>query len=603
MIKNRQELVRISLKENQEKIVDLTKIYPLGKIDFEGKIQIDISYDGEKFFHFEPKEGSFCDATARYLKILSSTPQEIVIYMGLGYVAEQNEAMSDRFLSKHGWGGGDGIYSFDLQRKEWYGQSNDETLFVFGDTFAGQVEGVRRIEPTAMVNNSLGYYRGDEIAFEVARDKKGAYISLFEPDEKMMKTGYLAENLTRYLGDESLPPFVSALDFPRNVELIFDLRGNHNLTRIEIENYHEEPSFGIDQRKRGVKRLTISVSEDGSEYERIGEYELRFYDEKRKVDELSIVSQCRFVKFTVPMKEGINEEDRSVGLKKVRFFDEDGWLPDVAVFSNSEFNFKYAKRWFWLQDGIILNRKLYIYPCIIEEDLNGIEGFEFKTTGVAGLELNIVDGKIDYKNAKMREVPLYRLTADREYILPSAIYYNDGPDEKADGYVYFYGYYNDRPRFVRHLIVGRIRPEDIADFNRMRYFDGRNWVRDMEKAQSLLMHVSCEMSVQPIVEGENKGKYLAVFQYDVNGPQVAYAIGENLWGPFSEPRIVYVTPEVKDFYPTTYTYNAKSHLHLSEPRNLLVSYNCNDMSMANNKADYRIYHPRFLNLLDTSSDD
>ena len=200
--------------------------------------------------------------------------------------------------------------------------------------------------------------------------------------------------------------------------MIFDLRGNHNLTRIEIENYHEEPSFGIDQRKRGVKRLTISVSEDGSEYERIGEYELRFYDEKRKVDELSIVSQCRFVKFTVPMKEGINEEDRSVGLKKVRFFDEDGLLPDVAVFSNSEFNFKYAKRWFWLQDGIILNRKLYIYPCIIEEDLNGIEGFEFKTTGVAGLELNIVDGKIDYENAKMREVPLYRLTADREYILP-----------------------------------------------------------------------------------------------------------------------------------------------------------------------------------------
>lgn len=603
MIKNRQELIRINLIGNQEKTVDLTRIYPLGKIDFKGEIQIAISYDGEKFFHFEPTEGSLCDVTARYLKIVSSCSQEIVIYMGLGYIAERNEAMSDRFLSEHGWGGGDGIYSFDLQRKEWYGQSDDETLFVFGDTFAGQVEGLRRIEPTAMVNNSLGYYHGKKIDFEVARDKKGAYISLFEPDEKMVKKGYLAENLTRYLGDESLPPFVSALDFPRDVELVFDLRGTHTVKRIEIENYHEEPSFGLDHQKRGVRKLAIWTSEDNSEYAFEGEYELNLYDERQRRNELRLTAHCRYIKFVIPMKAGINDEDRSVGLKKVYFFDEDGWLPDVTVSSNSEFDFKYSKRWFWLQDGIILNRKLYIYPCLIEEDLNGIEGFEFKTTGVAGLELNIIDGKIDYENVKMREVPFYRLTEDREYVLPSAIYYNDGPDEKSDGYVYFYGYYNDRPRFVRHMIVGRIRPEEIADLNQMRYFDGRDWVRDMEKAQSLLTHVSCEMSVQPIIEGENKGKYLAVFQYDVNGPQVAYAIGENLWGPFSEPRIIYVTPEVKDFYSTTYTYNAKSHLHLSEPKNILVSYNCNDMSMANNKMDYRIYHPRFLNFLDTSNDD
>ena len=53
---------------------------------------------------------------------------------------------------------------------------------------------------------------------------------------------------------------------------------------------------------------------------------------------------------------------------------------------------------------------------------------------------------------------------------------------------------------------------------------------------------------------------------------------------------------------TTYTYNAKAHLHLSRPKDILVSYNCNDMSMKQNKLDYSIYHPRFLNLKDTSND-
>ena len=137
----------------------------------------------------------------------------------------------------------------------------------------------------------------------------------------------------------------------------------------------------------------------------------------------------------------------------------------------------------------------------------------------------------------------------------------------------------------------------------LEYFDGEKWVNDMNKAKSILTHVSCEMSVQKIVEGENKGKYLAVFSYDTNGPKVAYSIGEIVTGPFSEPRIVYITEEVENYNKgTTYTYNAKAHLHLSTPRNILVSYNCNDMSMCKNKEDFSIYHPRFLNLTDTSND-
>ena len=145
--------------------------------------------------------------------------------------------------------------------------------------------------------------------------------------------------------------------------------------------------------------------------------------------------------------------------------------------------------------------------------------------------------------------------------------------------------------------------KDLEDLNNLEYYDGENWVNDMNKAASLLEHISCEMSVQKIIEGENKGKYLAVFQYDSTGDKVAYAIGETVHGPFTKPRVIYLTEEVNNYnVGTTYTYNAKAHLHLSKPKDILVSYNCNDMSMKKNKLDYTIYHPRFLNLKDTSND-
>ena len=91
--------------------------------------------------------------------------------------------------------------------------------------------------------------------------------------------------------------------------------------------------------------------------------------------------------------------------------------------------------------------------------------------------------------------------------------------------------------------------------------------------------------------------------YNVYEYYKGYAIGDTKEGPFTSPRIIYVTKEPEEINKgTTYTYNAKSHLHLSSPRNILVSYNVNDMSMKQSKLNRTIYHPRFLNFIDTSND-
>ena len=599
MVKHNDILVQVELKKGEEKLIDLGCIYPLGKVEYKGNIKIDLSHDGTRYFN-RVVDDSLEDETARYIKIKSGINQTVTIRAGLGYYAIKNKEFEKHFIRKHHWSGADGIYSFNLERKEDYNQQNDKTLFVFGDTFVGQVNELgNRLEPTAMVNNTLAYYHNGKIDFEVAKGPLGDYRSLFEPNKEMQKKGYDARNLTMYRGEVNASPFISALDFDKDIEIVFHIHGIHHINKIGIENFRDEPEFGATTVNRGVKCLDVYTSNDGKEYNYIQRFKLNKYSKEDPINFFDVDIDAKYIKFVIPCNLNGNDsllEDKIVGLRKVYFFNHKGLLYDVSATANSSFFNKTKENWFWLQDGIIKDNTLHIYPCIIEEDLNGIEGYEFKMTGVAYLQLDIVDGKVDYNNVKMRNVPLYRFEKNREYMFPIAIY-------QEDEYAYFYGYYYERETFVRHLLVSRITLDKITDLNNLEYFDGTNWVSDMNKAKSILKHVSCEMSVQKIVEGENKGKYLAIFQYDTNGPKVAYAIGESVTGPFTKPRIVYQTEEVETYNKgTTYTYNAKAHLHLSSPRNILVSYNCNDMSMKRNKDDYSIYHPRFLNLIDTSND-
>ena len=599
MIKNNELLVQVEVIENNEKIIDLEKIYPLGKIKYIGIVQIELSHDGDKYFSVDVKD-CFDNETARFIKIKSNTSQVIEIFMGLGYVAYKNHEFEKLFIRKSYWTGADGIYSFNLEKKEDYNQQDDKTLFVFGDTFMGFVnEQGNRIEPTAMVNNTLAYYKNGNIQFEAAKDVEGNFVSLFNPDERILQRGYDVKYLTIYHGDEPLKPYISELNFTKDIEIYFDVKGIHEIVKIEIENYHDDPEFGVSTTSRGASVIDVYSSIDGNKYEFIERLNLEKYSKEKQRNSYDISFKARYIKFVLPVNENGNDsykEDKIVGLKKVYFYQQKGQLYDVKATSNSSFFKKSKESWFWLQDGIIKDDKLFIYPCVIEEELNGIEGYEFKMVGVTNLIVDIKDKKIDYNSYKINQVPLYKIVDGKEYMFPIAIH-------QEDDYAYFYGYYNELKYFLRHLIVARIKISEIEDLNNLEFFDGENWVNDMESTKSILQHVSCEMSVQKIVEGENKGKYLAVFQYDTNGPKVAYAIGESVSGPFSKPRVVYVAEEVKKYNPkTTYTYNAKAHLHLSTPRNILVSYNCNDMSMAKNKMDYSIYHPRFLNLLDTSND-
>ena len=169
-----------------------------------------------------------------------------------------------------------------------------------------------------------------------------------------------------------------------------------------------------------------------------------------------------------------------------------------------------------------------------------------------------------------------------------------------DGYIYIYGYRDNFAAFSqKDLIVSRIHEDDFPNFSKLRYWNGSDWVDNIESSALILERVSCEVSVTPITCGPYKGKYMAVYTQDVQSNRIMYAIGDSPAGPFDEPVQCYTVPETGNTATggagTLYTYNAKAHPHLSAPGKLLISYNVNvnGIDHATNTADYR---PRFIEL-------
>jgi hypothetical protein len=107
---------------------------------------------------------------------------------GLRIIVEAAPAWSDLFRRHQGWTGADGIYAIPLSGYE--GPDNADqtrTLFVFGDTFVGQVgpDGGRR--DYVMINNSLALLNGgdpdpDRIRFLWGRGDNGRPQAVFRPD-------------------------------------------------------------------------------------------------------------------------------------------------------------------------------------------------------------------------------------------------------------------------------------------------------------------------------------------------------------------------------------------------------------------------------------
>lgn len=260
--------------------------------------------------------------------------------------------------------------------------------------------------------------------------------------------------------------------------------------------------------------------------------------------------------------------------------------------------------WFWLQDGVVVGQTLYLSPLVMKMDETKPEGFQFKIGGIAMAAVPLSGGQPHFDAARQYKTKLYARKDGFQYVGGIAYmpYTVQAGWKDGDGYIYVYGYRSPLEIYRNcQLIAGRVRPEDFEKESCWRWYDGEGWNgTDITQAVPLLDHVSCEMSVMPIRAGRQKGKFLAVFQHDVQSSYVAYAVGDSPAGPFEQAKMVWLCDEDRRIDPSVYMYNAKAHSHLSEPDSILVSYNVNTPSMETNERFATIYRPRFIRLHSTS---
>jgi hypothetical protein len=98
------------------------------------------------------------------------------------------------------------------------------------------------------------------------------------------------------------------------------------------------------------------------------------------------------------------------------------------------------------------------------------------------------------------------------------------------------------------------------------------------------------LSVSPLPDG----RYALVFQTDGLGNDVGLRLGLSPQGPFGPVIKLYHAPE-NDMNKSLVPYNAKVHTNLSNPGELLISYNVISLDFFNDiKRWGHHYHPRFI---------
>ena len=142
------------------------------------------------------------------------------------------------------------------------------------------------------------------------------------------------------------------------------------------------------------------------------------------------------------------------------------------------------------------------------------------------------------------------------------------------------------------MIVARTTLSGITMPETWRYYNGKDWVSDINKCQEITKHVSNELSITRI----KKDKYALIYQLDGIQPYIGLKLAPTPFGTFGSMDTLWHCTEPTD-KNKIFVYNAKAHPSLSPKGKLLISYNVNSLDFLNQlHKEPTFYRPRFLML-------
>ena len=249
--------------------------------------------------------------------------------------------------------------------------------------------------------------------------------------------------------------------------------------------------------------------------------------------------------------------------------------------------------YYWLGDGFVnaaMNNDIYIFGYRII-NIPGKAVFGFKQT--ANTLIRIPAGeRPPFKQMTQVDIPLFAgQDLDSLGSFGSALLVNtkQAGAIKPDGFLYVYGVRGKK----KEVIVARVKPAHIEQFEKWRYWNGKTWTEDIAALQPIADRSSNEMSVTAL----DDGRYIMIFQKDAIGTNIGLRVGSSPVGPFGPIVDVYdVKHELKDS-PNLIPYNAKAHPVLSAPGELMISYSINSFNFNTDIRKFpHLYRPRFVRL-------
>jgi hypothetical protein len=247
--------------------------------------------------------------------------------------------------------------------------------------------------------------------------------------------------------------------------------------------------------------------------------------------------------------------------------------------------------YYWLGDGFVnaaMNNDLYIFGYRII-NIPGKAVFGFKQTGNTLIRIPAGE-RPPFERTTQIDIPFFSgQDLDSLGSFGSALLVNtrEAGAPKPDGFLYVYGVRGKK----KEVIAARVRPGEIEKFDRWRYWNGKEWSKDISTIQPIADRASNEMSVTPL----DDGRFIMVFQKDAIGTNIGLRTGTSPVGPFGPIVDVYdVKDELKDSRDFI-SYNAKAHPVLSAPGELVISYSINSFNFNSDIRKFpHLYRPRFI---------
>jgi fibronectin type 3 domain-containing protein len=160
----------------------------------------------------------------------------------------------------------------------------------------------------------------------------------------------------------------------------------------------------------------------------------------------------------------------------------------------------------------------------------------------------------------------------------------------SDGsYTYIYGS-SSAPGRMNFGHVARAAAGSLG--GAWQYWSGTAWTSSPSAAARLISGVGTNYSVQKV-----GSQYVLVAEDTdlVFDPQIVAYTATAPTGPWTGPTILYTAPEPVAG-SSKIVYDAKLHPSLASPGKLLMSYNVNSLTYADNLADAHLYRPRFVDI-------